>query len=233
MVEFWVKHREAETPLAKWYRTAKERSWTNSAEVQQTFNSVDHPIINGKKVTIFNVDGNKYRIVTTIHYNTQTIYIRSVLTHDEYDQEKWKEKIMTTSHLLKIKTLPQEYMKLMQLHAIRLIHDEIEYENALIMAEKLISREDLTKDQEDYFNLLCELIEKYEDVHYPIPTDQFTPLDMLRFLLEENGMNGSDLGNLLGNRQLGSKILRGERQLSKKHIRILADRFKVSADLFL
>jgi antitoxin component HigA of HigAB toxin-antitoxin module len=58
-------------------------------------------------------------------------------------------------------------------------------------------------------------------------------LDLLKFLLEENSMNASDLGRLLGNRQLGSAVLRGNRQLSKTHIRKLCERFRVSADLFL
>jgi antitoxin component HigA of HigAB toxin-antitoxin module len=52
-------------------------------------------------------------------------------------------------------------------------------------------------------------------------------------MLQERGMNASDLGRPLGNRGLGSAILRGERQLSKAHIRVLADYFKVSTDLFI
>jgi antitoxin component HigA of HigAB toxin-antitoxin module len=51
--------------------------------------------------------------------------------------------------------------------------------------------------------------------------------------LEQNDMTASDLGKLLGNRSLGSKILRGERELSKQHFRILTERFKVDAGLFL
>jgi antitoxin component HigA of HigAB toxin-antitoxin module len=51
-------------------------------------------------------------------------------------------------------------------------------------------------------------------------------------MLNEQDMGASDLGRLLGNRPLGSAILRGERELSKAHIRILADHFKVSTDLF-
>jgi hypothetical protein len=51
--------------------------------------------------------------------------------------------------------------------------------------------------------------------------------------IEQNGMNASALGELLGNRSLGSKILREERELSKEHIRKLCERFAVSADLFI
>jgi HTH-type transcriptional regulator/antitoxin HigA len=77
------------------------------------------------------------------------------------------------------------------------------------------------------------LVGAYEDVHHAIDTSDISGLDSLKYLLEQNSMTASDLGNLLGNRSLGSKILRGERELSKAHLRILADRFKVDAGLFL
>lgn len=119
------------------------------------------------------------------------------------------------------------------MHPVRPIRDRVGYENALTVADRLAGRENLTSDQEDYFDLLTDQIEKYEDEHYPIDTSNITPLEMLKFLLEENGMNGSDLGRLLGQRQLGNAILRGERQLSKTHIKRLAEHFKVDAGLFL
>jgi HTH-type transcriptional regulator/antitoxin HigA len=77
------------------------------------------------------------------------------------------------------------------------------------------------------------LIGAYEDVHHAIDTSGIRGLDMLKYFLEQNDMTASDLGVLLGNRSLGSKILRGERELSKAHLRILAKRFKVDAGIFL
>jgi HTH-type transcriptional regulator / antitoxin HigA len=56
---------------------------------------------------------------------------------------------------------------------------------------------------------------------------------MLKYILEESGMTQAELGKLLGNRSLASLILNGHRQLSKTHIRKLADHFKVSPALFL
>jgi antitoxin component HigA of HigAB toxin-antitoxin module len=70
-------------------------------------------------------------------------------------------------------------------------------------------------------------------MHGPIDTSDIDAVEALSFLLEQNGMSASDLGRLLGNRQLGAAILRRERQLSKANIIKLRDRFKVSADLFL
>ena len=91
---------------------------------------------------------------------------------------------------------------------------------------------DLTPDQEDYLEVLSDLVGKYEDQHFPIALPKTTPLQRLRYVMEEAGMTGSDLGRLLGNRGLGSLILRGRRQLSKNHIRTLAEHFRLDPGYF-
>ena len=76
------------------------------------------------------------------------------------------------------------------------------------------------------------LVEAYENEHFIIgPSDN--PIEILKFLLKQNGLSGSDLGRILGQRQLGSKILRGERELSKAQIKTLAAYFSVDPGLFL
>lgn len=97
----------------------------------------------------------------------------------------------------------------------------------------IIDEHKLTPGQADYLYALSDLVEAYEDKHHRIDTSHLTGRDMLEFLLENHGWTASDLGRLLGNRQLGSAILRGDRQLSKTHIRKICDHFKVSADLFV
>ncbi len=57
------------------------------AEIREVFPSADKV----GKLTVFNIGGNKVRLVAAIHYNRKKIYIRAVLTHKEYDTEKWKE----------------------------------------------------------------------------------------------------------------------------------------------
>ena len=121
----------------------------------------------------------------------------------------------------------------MAFYPVRPIRDEVDYENAIRVADMLAGLDPMTRDQEDYFDLLTDQIEKYEDEHYPIDTSSITPLDTLKFLLEQSGMSGSELGRLLGQRQLGNAILRGDRQLSKSHIKKLAEHFKMEPGLFL
>jgi mRNA interferase HigB len=72
--------------LAGWYKLAKKAKWRTLAEVRQDCGSADQV----KKFVVFNIGGNKYRLITVIHYNRQKLFIRHVLTHGEYDEEGWK-----------------------------------------------------------------------------------------------------------------------------------------------
>lgn len=81
-----TRHRDVEAPLDVWFRIAKRASWRSLADVRQTFAAADAV----DKWTVFNIKGNTYRLITEINYRYQRLYIRHVLTHAEYDQEKWK-----------------------------------------------------------------------------------------------------------------------------------------------
>jgi len=84
--EFWEQHPDAEQPLRKWYKTCRKAQWRNLDDVQQIFPNAD---VCGE-CTIFNIGGNKYRLIVKINYPGQAIYVKHVLTHSEYDREKWK-----------------------------------------------------------------------------------------------------------------------------------------------
>lgn len=129
-----------------------------------------------------------------------------------------------------IKTLPRRYADLVEILPPRPIHVESEYEEAVEMIHVMAGHK-LARDQEDYLDALSTFVEAYEDIHYPI--EKRSPAQILAHLMEQQGMSANDLGRLLGDKSLGSRILRGERELSKAHIRKLRDRFGFSADLFL
>ena len=129
--------------------------------------------------------------------------------------------------------LPGRFNDLVAMLPPRVIRDETDYDNAIEMIDRLTSIPTLTKGQGEYVETLSVLVEDYEREHDAIDTSHITPREILAYLCEQNEMTASALGRLLGNRSIGSKLLRGERELSKAHIRTLCDRFKVSADLFL
>jgi mRNA interferase HigB len=88
LVEFWVKHPDAENPLQAWYRTMESNVFTDFNDLRATFASADY--VDG--LTVFNIGGNKYRLIAAIHYNRHKVYIRAVLTHEEYDRDGWKRR---------------------------------------------------------------------------------------------------------------------------------------------
>jgi mRNA interferase HigB len=85
--EFAEVHADTRTALATWYQLMRKNEFSSFVELRAVFPSAD---LVGK-LTVFNVGGNKVRVVTAIHYNRKRIYIRAVLTHEEYDRGKWKE----------------------------------------------------------------------------------------------------------------------------------------------
>jgi mRNA interferase HigB len=88
LLEFAKKHTDCSTALESWYKIIKHTTFNSFAELKQTFPSADQV----GKLTVFNIGGNKARLIAAIHYNRSRVYIRYVLTHKEYDRGTWKEK---------------------------------------------------------------------------------------------------------------------------------------------
>jgi mRNA interferase HigB len=86
-VEFGAKYPEAAQPLDRWYRIVKRTDFVSFADLRRIFPSADQV----GKLTVFNIGGNKFRLITYIVYASRRVYIRKVLTHKEYDEGKWKE----------------------------------------------------------------------------------------------------------------------------------------------
>ena len=140
---------------------------------------------------------------------------------------------MKTKTKLRFQALPKDYTALCRVFLPRPIHDAMDYANVVEVADAMaLWHDDFTRDQADYFDLLCSLIEEYDSKHVKWPNT--TGVDVLKHLLGEQGLAAADLSRLLGgSRNLGAMILRGERKLTLNHVRTLSRRFGVSADLFL
>lgn len=81
--EFITREPRATEALLQWYRSAKAAEWSNFQNIKKTFNSVDAV---GNDRFVFNIKGNKYRLVAVIHFNTRTVYIVFLGNHSEYDK---------------------------------------------------------------------------------------------------------------------------------------------------
>jgi mRNA interferase HigB len=80
--QFWQKHSDAQEPLKAWLKVTEQAEWRNLADVRRVFPSADVVDV----YTVFNIKGNRYRLITAIHYNRQKVYIRHMFTHAEYDR---------------------------------------------------------------------------------------------------------------------------------------------------
>lgn len=85
--KFSSTHPDAETSLTAWYKTTKRANWQSLAELKEVYPSAE---LVGRYV-VFNISGNKYRLIARIVYRSQTLFVVAVMTHEEYDLGKWKE----------------------------------------------------------------------------------------------------------------------------------------------
>ena len=85
--EFWGENPESKNPLLNWYQIVNRVDWQDFSDIRETYRSTDVY----KDCVIFNVGGNKYRLITKIRYQINRVYIRFVMTHKKYDKDKWKE----------------------------------------------------------------------------------------------------------------------------------------------
>ena len=79
-------HPDCASVLDQWYRLTKRAKWRNFAEVRACFPAADKV---GDKF-VFDVGGNKLRVITAIHFNAGRVFVRAVLTHKQYDKGDWK-----------------------------------------------------------------------------------------------------------------------------------------------
>ena len=86
LVEFWAKHPDAKSSLLAWDKRIKLARWQNINDLRAVFSSAD--VV--KNLVVFNIGGNKYRLIALVDYKYQKVFIRAVLTHMEYDKESWK-----------------------------------------------------------------------------------------------------------------------------------------------
>ena len=100
LIDFWTDEPAAKQPLRTWHAITKAARWRSFAETRKTFSHADQVRVkSGNTVTVFNVAGNKYRLITAVHYPRSAavkvgkVFVLRVLTHSEYDRGAWKEQL--------------------------------------------------------------------------------------------------------------------------------------------
>ncbi|MEI2688705.1 MAG: type II toxin-antitoxin system HigB family toxin [Anaerolineae bacterium] len=84
--DFWTKYPDSKTALTRWFKVMEQTDFRSFDELRATFPSADQV----GDWTVFNIGGNKYRLIASIHCNRGKLYVRHVLTHEQYSKGGWK-----------------------------------------------------------------------------------------------------------------------------------------------
>jgi mRNA interferase HigB len=87
LAQFWQQHPDAKAGLESWYAVVRKATWKTPAEMKAVYHNAD---LVGRR-TIFNIAGNKYRLIARVNSQTQRVFVLYILTHLEYDRGDWKK----------------------------------------------------------------------------------------------------------------------------------------------
>jgi mRNA interferase HigB len=157
-------------PLIDWYERTKRATWKRFADVKATFGQTDYAVVRSRRpVAIFDIGGNKYRVIAAIHYNTGRVFVLRVLTHKEYSTNAGSamRRALRKTSAAEL----DSYFKLVRRFPLRRIRNEAEYDAAVEVMNALVMRgEDaLDAGERDYLEALATFVSQYDDVHYKIP----------------------------------------------------------------
>lgn len=129
---------------------------------------------------------------------------------------------------------PAKYGKLLSKTLPKRIETDAEFDHFVAVMEELsraIAPGEASPETQALHSLLSTLVQEYDDRVYALPPGD--PLSLLRYLMEQRGLRPADLTPIFGSRSIASLVLNGKREMSKTHIRKLADFFHVSPAVFL
>ena len=125
----------------------------------------------------------------------------------------------------------KKYCELLVKYQPKLIRNEAENDKALAIVEELMHRPNRTPEENELYELLVTLIEKFEQEFYH-PGNTSSPHSMLLFLMAQQGVKVEDLVRILGNAEIVAEIVEGKRKISDEEAIALGDFFGVDGSLF-
>ena len=158
------KYSDSKSSLEAWYNEVLKLDWENPNEVKEMYRNAS---IIGKEKVVFNIAGNKYRLIVKINYYAKIIFIKFIGTHNSMIKSIWRIYNMN----------------------IKPIKNEQNYSETLQRIEKLMSAKPNTP-QMDELEVLTTLVEAYEEQHYKI--DAPDPIEAIKFRMEQEGLKQKD-----------------------------------------
>ena len=197
---------KAEQSLLAWNQEAESAHWDSPNELKGQYRNAS--ILSQKRV-VFNIRGNHYRLVVDIEYRLK-------------------------SSLLCGSGRTERMIKLTQETSVMIgpIKNNEQYDRYLGRIYEL-TQADMAPDskESDELEVLSILVKDYENVHFPVPKP--SPLEAIRFRLEQMGISEKELSEILGYRSRKSEILSGKRKLNLSMIRRLNEKLHIPAEILI
>jgi HTH-type transcriptional regulator / antitoxin HigA len=171
---------------------------------------------------VFNIKDNDARLITYINYEMGTVTVLAVLTHKEYDKGAWKKMPAIAERL------PAKY--LIKNEAPKTISSPQQHEAYISRLLELQRKAHRTAEETETAKLLIVLIADYEGKHFTI--EKASGVEVLKELMDANGLRQKDLADDLGGESIVSLILKEKRQLNRQQMEKLSQRFHVSPAVF-
>jgi HTH-type transcriptional regulator / antitoxin HigA len=127
---------------------------------------------------------------------------------------------------------PNKYSELLSQYQPKLIRTGAENDQALAIVEDLMHRSGRSPEEDELYDLLITLIEKFEQEYY-LPGMSSTPHSMLLFLMEQRNLQAADLFEVFGSEAIATSVIANQLEFSKAHIKALGRFFNVDPGLFL
>jgi len=127
--------------------------------------------------------------------------------------------------------VPDDYLTLIREFPLASIRDDAHLDAAIAMMNRLTTGRPLSPGEDMYLQALADLIETYENVHVHIPP--LSGVELLRYLMDEHGLQQKDLAPLFGTPSIVSEVLSGKRPLAFAHVKRLSERFGLPVDAFI
>lgn len=87
-------HPGARASLARWLELTTHAQWRRFEDIRKEFRSCDEVTVSsGRRVAVFNIGGNKYRLICAVHYNIGRVFVLRFMTHGEYSEDRWKDEL--------------------------------------------------------------------------------------------------------------------------------------------
>ena len=127
---------------------------------------------------------------------------------------------------------PDKYSQLLVRYQPKLIRTEEENERALAIVEELMHRQNRSPEENELYELLITLIEKFEREFYS-PGEASTPHSMLVFLMEQQNVKPEDLLSVIGAEEVVAEVIKGKREMTQEQAKAIGKFFKVEPSLFI